>query len=512
MSIVRFFIKNYDFYYKIKKIKLHLWKMNKKIFIIFIAAFWAKPVFALDLSEIAKISNPIEQLTALKEYNEEKIDHNETDPNKQDSYLKIYEKYNTPKDSELIKSRILSRSKIKAPSVDLPKEKEAVKEQLLKAGQEAAELMESVAEQVTTLKEGSVLGQVFQKNQQNFYHYIQNLKDKENTIQTAEDLKIFAEEASEKIKNYKKEFQKINDALGSKVNTETEFQKAKNFKDQKKLSAEEGDSTEISHDLNVVNFFIEKNLEIKNLIKEISENGIKNHHRIQENFESEKKNFEKELQKISQMKKEFSELSAVERDKRYQKIQDQFKKYKKSFEEIRKILLFENSKSDILNQDNKLIQKDNQIREMLKQEDNDLNKRIANRKSPNSKKISMEDLLKNANKNKKNPKEKNEKFRKITLSNEHPESNEQNVDSLNLEHKSSILNNPDAKQREEDLERKFNKEKEDIKTESKKIIESAEAKSESMDKKIQNNLTTQEKNLEDRITRRKNDPKKTNKT
>jgi len=36
--------------------------MNKKIFIIFIAVFGVKPVVALDLSEIAKLSNPIEQL------------------------------------------------------------------------------------------------------------------------------------------------------------------------------------------------------------------------------------------------------------------------------------------------------------------------------------------------------------------------------------------------------------------------------------------------------------------
>ena len=216
--------------------------MNKKIFIIFIAAFGVKPVFALDLSEIAKLSNPVEQLKQLKQYNEEKIDHNEKDPSKQDSYLKVYEKYNPEAETNMLKSKIsLSRSRIKEPSVDLPKEKDAVKERLLQAGQEAAELMYSVEDKVEKLKENSVLREQFIKHQEAFGQYIKSLKDKEISIQTSEDLKKLTEEASKKIEFYKKGFQQINDTLGSKVNAETEFQEAKNFKDGKKLSAEEGD-------------------------------------------------------------------------------------------------------------------------------------------------------------------------------------------------------------------------------------------------------------------------------
>lgn len=224
--------------------------MNKKIFIIFIAAFGVKPVFALDLSQISKLSNPAEQLKQLKQYNEEKIEHNEIDHSKQDRYLKIYEQYNAESDTNTLRSRIsLSRSKIKAPSVDFPKEKESAKEQLLSAGKEAAELMHSVEAQVENLKAESILREQFLKHQEAFGQYIKNLKDKENSIQNIEELKTFTEEASKKIEFYKKGFQQINDALGSKVNPDTEFQQAKNLKDGKKLSAQEGDVAEINPNL-----------------------------------------------------------------------------------------------------------------------------------------------------------------------------------------------------------------------------------------------------------------------
>lgn len=224
--------------------------MNKKIFIIFIAAFGVKPVFALDLSQISKLSNPAEQLKQLKQYNEEKIEHNEIDHSKQDRYLKIYEQYNAESDTNTLRSRIsLSRSKIKAPSIDFPKEKESAKEQLLSAGKEAAELMHSVEAQVENLKAESILREQFLKHQEAFGQYIKNLKDKENSIQNIEELKTFTEEASKKIDFYKKGFQQINDALGSKVNPDTEFQQAKNLKDGKKLSAQEGDVAEINPNL-----------------------------------------------------------------------------------------------------------------------------------------------------------------------------------------------------------------------------------------------------------------------
>jgi hypothetical protein len=282
--------------------------MNKKIFIIFIAAFWAKPVFALGLSEIAKLSNPVEQLEELKKYNEEKIDHNDIDHSKQASYLKIYETYNGEKDAERLRSRIsLSRSRIKGPSVDFPKEKEAAKEQLLQAGQEAAELMNSVAEQVATLKESSILREQFIKHQEAFGQYIKNLKDEENSIQNFEDLKKFTEEASKKIEFYKKGFQQINDALGSKVNTDTEFQQVKNLKDGKKLSAEEGDAAEINPNFRTMYVGKKTLSDLKNLpstIDTMLKNNVEEENKISSLIKNELSTQKEDLQqRIGKRKK-----------------------------------------------------------------------------------------------------------------------------------------------------------------------------------------------------------------